>query len=566
MDIPVISPIAGHGSVINSRYTRLYNNPMFDYLSEMLPQNIKEHFKWCELVYQSMPIVANGIRKLVGYPVTGFSFIDESEAVRDKTKELTDKLHLKSALLDLGTDRYVYGNAFRSIYFPFKRFLCCKHCKNQTAIENAVFSVRRKNIELTCSCGHKGPAEIIDEITKDIEKIRIVRWDPKQLEISQNPITGSTTYYYALPKKFLDSVRRGDITVFRDSPEIFIRAALQGRNVVMGHNFFHSKTTTLSGYSIGWGLSPLLPTLKTYMYISVLRKASEAIGMEHITPQRILFPQSNGTSDPSVMGSMQRWRREMDSAIERWRLDPNYIMTAPFPTGVTNIGSQGRALSPIEEIKDARTEMALALDISPNILTGDANLQTSAVGLRMLENQLTPTVESLQDFANWTIDMINAQFDKNFCHVKLVPFRLADDIMNKQLLLQSLGTAASKSTIQEALNLDPDAERDRMKQEALSDHDMQKDIEQEIQKREQNIATQAQADEQAMSSGHIPQYNAQKLIALAQQKAQELMTIPYEQRKSVMAQLQNEDYVMWALVGKQLEMFHKDERAQQVSM
>ena len=561
LDTPVISPIASRGTVANSKYTRLYNNPMFDYLSEMLPQNIKDLFKWCELVYHSVPVLANGIRKLVNYPVTNFSYVDESEDIRDATKELVESLHLKAALLDLGTDRYVYGNGFRTVYFPFQRFLKCKSCGQLTAIDKAKFAVRKKSIELACSCGHKGPATIEDVDTEDISALRIVRWDPKQIELIQNPITGSTAYYYAMPKNLVSAIRRGDLTVLSDTPKLFVEAALQGKNVKMGNNFFHSKATSLSGYASGWGISPLTATLKTYMYMSVLRKASEAIGMEHITPQRILFPQTNGSSDPSVMGSMRRWKDEVNAALDRWRLDPNYVMTAPFPTGVTNIGSQGRALAPIEEIKDARQEMAMAIDIPPNVLMGDATIQASAISLRMLENQLTPTTESLQDFANWVIDMINAKFNKHYCHVDLIPFRLADDMMNKQLLLQAMGQAVSKSTVLESLNLDPDDEIERLKQEALQEHSTQRDIEETIQHREQNIAAQAQDNAMSMETGQIPLYNQQKMIAMAQQKAQELLTIPYEQRKSVLSQLQNEDYVMWALVSKQLEMFSTEERA-----
>ena len=41
MSVPIVSPIAGQATVINSRYTRLYNNPHFDYLSDMLPKDVK---------------------------------------------------------------------------------------------------------------------------------------------------------------------------------------------------------------------------------------------------------------------------------------------------------------------------------------------------------------------------------------------------------------------------------------------------------------------------------------------------------------------------------------------
>lgn len=60
----VISPIAGT-SMVRGATRNLYMNPHFDYLSEMLPRDIKELFSWCEVVFQSMPSIATGIRKLV---------------------------------------------------------------------------------------------------------------------------------------------------------------------------------------------------------------------------------------------------------------------------------------------------------------------------------------------------------------------------------------------------------------------------------------------------------------------------------------------------------------------
>lgn len=552
MDAPVISPVGGYGQLGGTR-TRLYNNPHFDYLSGMLPQDIKQLFQWCELISVTMPHLGSGMRKLINYPVTDFSYESDAEEIRTATRALVkDTLRLKSVLLEFGYDWYVYGNVFRSIAFPFKRFLVCRRCGKKTAIEEAKYKVRGTNILLHCACGSREPAAFDDQPRPDLQGIRIVRWNPKLVELQQNPITEGTTYYYKLPRAFVAGVKRGDLIMLRDSPKAFIDAALCGRNIAFGANFYHAKTPRLSGYASGWGISQMLGALKPYMYIAVLRRAAEAIGMEHITPQRILFPQTNGSSDPALLGSMRRWQEEIRASLERWRLDPNYVMTAPFPTGITNIGSQGRALAPIEEIKDARNEMALALDIPPGILMGDTTIQNSAVGLRILENQLSPTIDSLQHFAEWVISTINSHQGMHFCKVKLIPFRLADDIMNKQILMSMQGAAVSRSTVQEALNLNPDRERERLRREQVEDFDSQKEVERELRKREQNLAAQAREDENAAQGG-LPPYNQQKLIAQAQEQAVQLLALPYEQRKSVLAQLQNEDYVMWALVSKQLE-------------
>ena len=204
-------------------------------------------------------------------------------------------------------------------------------------------------------------------------------------------------------------------------------------------------------------------------------------------------------------------------------------------------------------------EMALALDIPPGLIMGDTNIQNSAVGLRILENQMTPYVEQLEDFANWVIESINLHLDKDYSEISLVPFRLADDLMTKQILMQSVGNLVSKSTLQEALNLDPDKERERLMQEQLSEHDMQQEIEQELKERAATAQAQTQMEVEEQETGRPSQYNQQKMIAQAQEQAMQLLQVPYEERKSILAQLQNEDYVMWALVSKQLE-FMRDQQ------
>lgn len=554
---PVISPTAGLGTVINSKYNRLYNNPHFDYLSEMLPKDIKDMFKWCELVYNGMPIIAQGIRKLINYPITDFTFSSDADVIREETKNLIKLVKLKSALLSFGNDYYVYGNVMRSVYFPFVRYLKCDVCGQEVKLEDAKFKVANKGFDMQCPvCMRKRRASISDRETNDLSKVVIVSWDPKSIELKHNPITGECAYYYQIPGSVKNGIMTGDVNILKSTPEVFIKAVFNKKVVQFKDNFIHCKAPTLSGFSTGWGISPILATLKNYSYIAILRKASEAIGMEHITPQRILYPQAT-TSDPSLIGGMDRWKAEVSTAIERWRLDPNYIMTAPFPTGVANIGSQGRGLSPTEEIKDARNEMALALDIPPSLILGDTNIQNSAVALRIMENQLEPYIEQLTSFANWVIEVINSKYNKAYSEVDLVPFRLADDIMNKQMLLQSQGSAVSRKTVQESLNLDPDKERKRLISEQVQSSQDQKEVEQSLREEEQNAAALAQAEEQSVNDGDIPAYNQQKLIAKANELAQQFLAVPYEQRKSYMSQLQNEDYVMWALVTKQLEQLRE---------
>ena len=64
-------------------------------------------------------------------------------------------------------------------------------------------------------------------------------------------------------------------------------------------NFFHMRRPTLATQDRGWGTPLLLPVLKDTFYLQIMKKAQEAILLEHIVPLRVLFPQAgSGSSDP----------------------------------------------------------------------------------------------------------------------------------------------------------------------------------------------------------------------------------------------------------------------------
>lgn len=537
--------------------TQLYNNQFFDYLSEQLPRKIKDMFKWCELVYYNSPVIVNGIRKLANYPITEFVFDTQSDKIQQNTKKFLEQINIKSHLINTGLDYYIYGNCFKSMYFPFVRHLVCKKCNTSVNINMTKFKMQKGKFILHCNtCKNIGIATVDDKRTKDLSGVRIVSWNPYHIDLIANPITSEIQYYYTLPSLVRSGILNGDPSMINSIPPIFIDAVAQNKKVKFHSNIFHIKTPFLSGGDPGWGISPLAPTLKLYLHMAVLRKSVEAIGMEHIVPQRILYPEGR-TNDPTIMTSMGRWKNELSLAINRWRRDPNYIMLAPYPTGVANIGSQGRALMPTQELKQTEEEILRALDIPPEFIMGTTNLNNSAIALRMLENQLAPYTDQFTNYTNWVIDMVNAEYDMDMCHVKFTSFKLTDDIMKMQLLTQIASSGGvSKTTIQETLGLDPQKEREQIIKDTIDATLDQKEIERELQKATTNITEQTMDEQEAQNSGNIPKYNQQKMIAQAQQIAQQLITIPFEQRKSQMAQLQNEDYVMWSLVRAQLDTLH----------
>lgn len=554
-------------------YNKLYANPLFDYLGEYLPTDIKKLFAWAEHVYFNTPVIANAIKKYINYPVTDIVYESPASDVRDRTKYLLENiLNIKSHLIEVGTDYLIYGNAFRSISFPTVKFVKCKNTKcelHEHGINANTANIRTRGSKLQffCpSCKSWVYGEFNEMSIMDINKISIIRWNPHTIDIKYNDISGDIFHYYNIPSGLQQSIKTGDRDILLTTPKLFLDAVQSNNVVKFGSNFIHIKAPSIAGMFSGWGISPLAHTLKMYLYMAILRKSNEAIALDQITPKNILYPQGT-TSDPAMASSMADWRKNITSALDRWKTDPNFIMTAPYPTGVVNIGSQGKGLLVNEHILDAEQNMVRALDIPTELIYGTTNINNSGVTLRLLENQLIPYTSQLVRYVNWLIDTINNFFNTDYCHINFSPFRLSDDVFKQQLLTSLVGNVISKSSYQAALGLDTDRERERIIQESVDDTLMQREIEKQVNAITNTIAQQAQQEAEAQQQQlSMPQYNQQALIAQADELALQIAQTPEEARDQEWAKLQQSDYIMYALVKARTEQLRTSMRAQGAAM
>ena len=116
----------------------------------------------------------------------------------------------------------------------------------------------------------------------------------------------------------------------------------------------------------------------------------------------------------------------------------------------------------------------------------------------------------------------------------------------------STGPWLSKRTLGEAFDVDPQDERKWRKQEALEDARVAQELQNEMQKRQSNLANQARAQAAMGQQGGLG-YDQQMVIANADQIVQQLMGLDEGTRRSQLHALQSEDAVMYAVVKDRLE-------------
>lgn len=304
-----------------------YPSPFFDVAHTYLPVTVKALFKWCRYYVLTNPLINATVFKLSEYPVTDIIIDHDSPEVKKRwTEYFQDHLRWQPFRVECGLDFFAYGNGFVSLGFPFKKYLYCKSCnfRDEAGKIRAQWIFTSFQFRLTCpKCGYIGDALAKDIYLKNASGIKTIRWNAEDIEVSYNDISGEHTYFYTIPATVRNDIVIGRKDTLEGIPQVFIQAMREQKGVIFSKdNFFHMRRPTLATQDRGWGTPLLLPVLKDTFYLQLMKKAQEAILLEHIVPLRVLFPQAgSGSSDPYTTINLLDWRDQVAAEIARWRMD-----------------------------------------------------------------------------------------------------------------------------------------------------------------------------------------------------------------------------------------------------
>lgn len=490
-----------------------YPSPFFDLAHTYLPTTVKQMFRFCRYYFMTNPLVNATVFKLSEYPITDIIIEHSNAKVRRRWEEyFFDHLRYRPFQIECGLDYNTFGNAFVSPSFPFHKYITCKSCgwsdQAQQVRDKWVFT--NFQFRLTCpSCGHIGEAATKDHYYRNASGIKFVRWNCEDIEVNYNDITGESTYFYTVPGPLKNDIIIGKKDVVEAIPQIFIQALRQRKGVVFNKNsLFHLKRPTLAWQDRGWGTPLILPVLKDVFYLQIMKKAQEAILVEHIVPLRVLFPQAaSGTSDPFTSVNLVDWKDQVAAEIARWRFDSNYIPILPLPLGQQSIGGDGRALLLFNEMQQMSEHIIMGMGVPREFLQGGLSYSGSNVSMRMLENQFISYMNFHRNMARWAMKTVANYMDWPECGIRFKPFKMADDLQRKAYTFQlNQAGKISDTTLLADADLDMEDENELMSSEAAQRLDATK--------RQQLAMAEVQGEQQLIMM---------KYQAKAQQAQQEAM-------------------------------------------
>lgn len=549
----------------------VYPSAFFDYLSRLMPRKLKLLFRWLEYLYVNSGHVFATIKKFSEYPITEFTYDTTNEDEKKKLKDvLENKLKLKACLIQVGIDYHIYGNSFTSLYKPFNRYLHCKKCNEKYNAANYPYEWMPQTYEfkIVCekaSCGHVGIAKVTHENSLDSTRLKIIRWDPKDIDINHNPITGESEYYYNIPDSIKSRLKTKKVDKFllNTLPWEFIETIKKKRIFKFAPGqIYHMKTPSPAGINQEWGFPGLLGVMKPFFYTAILRKGNEAIALERIVPWRILYPQaSSGSNDPAQFINLQRWKNELQDAIKKWRKDPNMVKLSPIPVGMQQMGGDARGLFVANEIQQAEEMIITSLGVPKEFIYGGLTHAGGSVTLRMIENLLFTYIGQLLELAQWVCDGTTEYLSLRKVKIGMVDFKLIDDIQQKQLIGQLYqNKEVSSTTFLKLLDIDAETERDQIAEDTMAKVKVEYETQQKMNKFKNSLATKV--DSQLTGQ---PQYDPNQLMMMAMTQAQQLARAPVEQRNQALKQMKATDPVMATLVAQALGEIHRQQNKQPMS-
>ncbi len=469
------TPLSTDNNIPGGAQDGQYPHPFFSISDKYIPTTAKEMYRWAQYIYSINPIFSQIITKLAGYVTTNLVYNHDSTEAIDKWKEMLDgqlqyKRFEKRMLLDLLT----YGNSFAQFIWPHEKYLNCPKCKEKLLLRRTKWKFDNMEFNAKCKCGYSGKMKAEEKLIKNRKKIKLLRIDPRLIQPIFEPVTQTYAYTYTVPKQVAAVLRSG--TTRRHHIDLFVRElplavidAVKNNALVKFDNksIYHMKSDSISQDDESLGAIPFLPIFKTIWLYHTIWKAQEAVSLERILPWTAVSPRASASQDPIGQINLSEWRDNIEHFIQRWRKDPNFIGTMPYPMDVVNLRGEGKALDNWNGLTHLRDVMAGGMGVPPSFMFGGSVYSGANVELRVLENDMRNYVLMLEDMLrHFVVPNLRTHASLPRVEIRHENFKMADDIQQKSLIvsLRQEGLISEETLVTE-LGFDFGKETERVKNE-----------------------------------------------------------------------------------------------------
>lgn len=463
-----------------------FSSPWFDYATLAFPQNFRNALELCEYIFHANSTYSRAQKRIVSYFLTNIDVVptDEDHALgrdeRDKWQTILDDAEVLAKIELLNCDRACYGNAFASLLVPFRRHLIStasgkmlafsEMAQNPRAFNLAYDAGKNKFMATDPSCEKR-----CEWLPKDfpLDTIRLKLWSPREIEIISDPYTGDCQYLWKIPEDYKREVRRGNMHILERAPIEVLKAVQHNHYFQFSPDaLFHMKEPTLSGVlNRGWGLPQTLVNYRDIFHVQVLRRYNESIAMDYVIPFRVITPEpgvrtSAGTEDPLLTQNSKHFMSQVRAMLRRRRRDPATWNTLPYPIRYQALGGDANQLAPQELLLHAEDVMLNASGAAAELYRGTLQLQVAPVALRLFESSHHSLVHGNNELLRWFARRSTRVVSLPAARLVMQRVTYADDFNKQMAALQLfMGRELSGTTAFRGLGFDWQQEQKNIAEE-----------------------------------------------------------------------------------------------------
>lgn len=501
-----------------------FSNPFLSISSKWMPKSMRQMLDLCEWMYLNNSTYKAAIERIARlfYTFPEYDTAENISSVEVIKDFVSNSIDFRRRIITCGRDYLGYGNAFIGLFLPFKRWIKCPTCKKTYPAEHIDLDFSSDgHFTGTCVCGAR-PNKFFyrDTPLKNLDKINIIRFSPKEMEIVTNKISNTSTYYWKMLPRDKQQIMQGKgTTLIKEMPIEILTAAFTDKKIQFANDeILHIKDESLAGIDMEWGTPFALSCFPLIFYIAILRKANEAISMDYIIPLRIIFPQSSTSNQEASYMNLGNFVGRIREILKHHRADPADYHVCPVPVGYQTMGGEKRSLMISDDIKLSTDELLSSMGFPAELF------QTSPMALRLLENTFDLTAIYNKIF-KWVFKRVTAYMSMDNVDVALTPLRLADDMERRNMIMNlSAAQKISDISLLEMYNMDYEKEQEKKLKQMQIIAKLETKAEKDKQKEQQMQDQAAGGPSQASTPTEIMQ--------TAGEKAQQLIMMPESMRRS----------------------------------
>ncbi len=555
MDFNSSGPARFFPNTMGSNRTNTYANPFYGLPIRYMPlQNMDAMLWWANHFLFRFGFYHAALSRIANYFITSLKIeCDDAEAKR-KYQDLFEELHWKQELSKAGLNLLAYSNVFISVNQGFERFIVCPNCSKHTNLDKINnYKFDKGKFAYGClSCNKTGPHEVIDKPSRDIKKLNINNWDPREIIVRHEETTGSSEYHWDIPKTYSEKVMKKNNKFFsKKTPKVIYDAIINEKMMLFNNtNFIHLKMPTPAGIRIdGKSIPRCMYMFDDFFILKVMERYNEVICLEDIAPFRVISmaKEVNGQANPILTQNGGQWAGAVDNMIREHRQDPAAYHTFPFPLEYQQLGGNAKDLAPVDLMNNARSNILNALNVPQELYNMNLTIQAAAPALRLFENSWSPIIDIYNDLLNHIGAVIAKIKGLPDAKVSLVPVNLSDDIERKSIIGQLVSANAIARS--ELLNLYGFDYRDQIRKKLEEDRAL-KELQEEEQAKQQ---LQQMADSGGGDGGSAQGGSPSDVLEKADEIAKQIYPLEGHERRAKLQEIKASDETLWGAVKASLE-------------